>query len=362
MRTVSFQTVMNSVAYRAGLDPTNASVWTAAVQAQVAEFIESWVRKGWEYDFWPEWTNLEQRQYRDPWSSTTAYAASVLNAPVEVWYAPAEAYAQALQANTNTPPFVNIGGTWFPNWPYWEASTSAYSGNVWLPSTVYTQGSAGVQGTIVTNPEDNNFYECIVTHTSGANFDPTKFTILTPFISYVSLDQEGMTPIGEVQQVTRSNPTANPRFPGPLTFQIRQIPPNNDEAGVFPAPNAGAQVWIQFRQRPSQFTSIDWVSNEVYEDGDVALDSSAGNCYICIAASSSNQRPSTSPSEWTIQPLPYVIAESVKLGALSDLFRMQAQEEKADTMEQKADAKLYEAVDVTFGSQAQYDRASAQVY
>jgi hypothetical protein len=357
MRTVTFASIMNAVAYRAGLDPTDNTAWTPAIQAEVAEFILTRTKKCWEFDFWPEWTVLEARAYRNAYDPSVNYLASTDTTPTEVWFPAAMMYAQCLQPNgpgtAVQAPFVQVAGVWVANSPFWELSLTSYNGAPWAPDTAYTGGAPGAIGGIVLSPLDDNFYECIVTHVSGANFDPTKFALLTPFEKYVSLDQVGQTPIGEVQQISRSNPRTNPRFPGPLTFVI-----NNH--GILPAPLAGPRIWVSFRLRPPVFTTTAYAGGTTYGLNAVIFDGT--DCYLSLAGANTGNTPSTSPTWWAIQAIPYVIAEAIKLGAYSDLLRASGQNEKADDEEEKSDAKLGEAVDVVFASEAQYDRAQAQVY
>lgn len=355
MRTVSFLSILNSVGLRSGMDPTDSGTWTAAIQARITEFIQSWTEKCWEHDFWPELTVLEQRAYRNAWLSTQAYVASAAGAPVEVWFAPAQSYAQALQASTNVAPFVQVNGQWVPNQPHWELSSGSYSAVPWASGANYTSGTPGVPGTVVTSPIDDNSYECITTHTSGGAFDPSKFTILTTFERYVSLDQAGQTPIGEVQQVSRSNPRTSPRFPGVLDFRV-----NNH--GILPAPLAGVQVWMLFRLRPPVFSSTPYAGGTSFDAGDVVLDPESGNCFLSLVNANEGNEPATSPAEWQVQNIPFVFAEAIKLGALAEFLRSDGQNEKADDEEERADGKLSEAHDEVFASQGQFERANAQVY
>jgi hypothetical protein len=262
MRTVTFKSVLEFVARRAGLDPTT---WGANTANDVVTFINNWTKTAWEWEFWPELTPCEQRAYRDAYDPTKAYPAPTFTVPQEVWFPAAQRYYQTLQATTNNPPAIQdpTSGLWIANAPFWADSVAGFAygtpfgqmvpsplfGNDWQPNTVYVAGPNEVHR----NPGDNRFYQCIVSHTSGSSFNPADWGLLTVFERYISLDQTGQTPIGEVHQVTRNNPRTSPRYPGPLTFLV-----NN--RGILPAPVAGAQVWVEFRLRPNEFT---W---EEYDD------------------------------------------------------------------------------------------------
>src|SRR4051812_9589338 len=113
MRTVTFKSVLEAVGRRAGLDITDATnSWTAVIQGNIAEFITAWTRKGWEWEFWPELTPIEQRQSRAAYSSATAYGAPTSSAAVEVWSPAAQKYYQSLQAGTNHDPATLVSGVW----------------------------------------------------------------------------------------------------------------------------------------------------------------------------------------------------------------------------------------------------------
>jgi hypothetical protein len=58
--------------------------------------INTWVETGWKYDFWPEWTPVERRAYRDAWNETDTYAAGT-----EVFFEDDETYYEANSAPNN---------------------------------------------------------------------------------------------------------------------------------------------------------------------------------------------------------------------------------------------------------------------
>lgn len=353
IRTVSFQSVLYGAIRRTGADPAELDDNSTA---NACEFLQSWTKKAWEWEFWPELTPLEFRAYRDAWAIGTAYVASIVGAPTEIWYPPAQSYAQCLTANTGHAPFVQLNGVWVPNTPYWELSTENYSAVPWVTGANYVAGVPGTPASIVVSPIDNNNYECIVPHTSGANFDPTKFTILTTFEKYVALDQNGMTPIGEVSQISRCNPRTNPRFPGVITFVI-------DNRGILPAPASGVQVWVLFRMRPPKFTTEAYAGGDTYGAGDVVYQpSTTGECYVSLINANTGNTPEANPAKWELQPMPEILAEAVKLGTYSELLRSDGQNDKADDEEEKAGEKLTLASDTTLLQQGQVERAGAQVY
>lgn len=353
IRTVSFQSVLYGGIRRTGADPTALD---SVSLANACEFLQSWTKKAWLWEFWPELCPIELRAYRDAWDAEEAYAAGVVGAPIEVWYPPAQLYAQCLTANTNNTPFVQLNGIWVPNTPFWELSTENYSAVPWATGADYVAGVPGTPASIVTSPIDNNKYECVVTHVAGANFDPTKFAILTTFEKYVALDQNGKTPIGEVAQISRSNPRTNPRFPGIIDFLL-------DNRGILPAPLSGVQVWVLFRMRPPQFTTEAYDNEATYDAGDVVYQpETTGECYMSLVDDNTGNTPEDSPTDWERQPMPEIFEEAVKFGVFAELLRSDGQNDKADDNEESAKAKLSEASDIALPQQAQFERAGARVY
>jgi len=141
-----------------GVDPTTGD-FTDAHAAAIAAFATSRIREGWEWDYWPEWTLCERRQYRPSYDAGEPYGLAA-----EVLYD--DNYYYSLQAaNTGNTP--DTADTW------WK-----------LVSDV----AADVD-------ED---YE---------------------FDRYVDTDQTGETAIGEVRSVSSRNPRVS-NFPGNVAFSI----------------------------------------------------------------------------------------------------------------------------------------------
>lgn len=362
MRTVTFQSVIEGAARRAGL---SFSLLSSANQQNLLGFVNDWTKKGWEWEFWPEWTPIEQRAYRDAYDAAKAYPAPTATTPQEVWDPASQRYYQALQATTGHAPAVVSNGVWVANAPYWADSVMGYRygvpyglavpapfyGSDWAPNTDYTAGPQQ----IVRNPSDDRYYQCIVTHTSGSTFDATKWGLLTVFERYVALDQTGQTPIGEVRGVYRNNPRTSPRFPGPLTFLI------NDK-GILPAPMAGVMVWVEFRRRPPVFTLDAYVGATAYAKDALVYRSTTGECYQSLQAANSGHTPESSPTWWQKVDFPDRLAEFVKWAAYGDYLRSSGKTREAAAAEATAYELLSQASDVALASQAQYDRAQVQTY
>lgn len=73
MRTVTVRSVLNGVAARMGID-ISQTIPSHTVTAYL-EYINSRLAEVWERYPWPEWTLIEQREYRATYAAGTAYVA-----------------------------------------------------------------------------------------------------------------------------------------------------------------------------------------------------------------------------------------------------------------------------------------------
>lgn len=114
MRTVTFQSVLNGVAVRCGLDVTQTIPGNIA--AAYTEYINRRLRQAQEAVVWPELTRCEQRQYRADWNSGTTYAVGA-----EVFNTADQTYYRAVLQNSNVQP---------PNVTYWQATPGDFLTNI----------------------------------------------------------------------------------------------------------------------------------------------------------------------------------------------------------------------------------------
>jgi len=95
-RTVKAGKLLEAVLRGRGFD-TTAYTMTVKEKAQYEDLLNTFVRTGWEAEFWPQLLLTERRQYRPDWVSTTAYTVGQ-----EVLHE--DAYWRALDTNINTEP------------------------------------------------------------------------------------------------------------------------------------------------------------------------------------------------------------------------------------------------------------------
>jgi hypothetical protein len=73
MRWCAIKEVFHAIERMKGLDPLTVTI-SATERARVCELVNERMIEGWENAFWPELMKVEQRWYREVWSSTEAYA------------------------------------------------------------------------------------------------------------------------------------------------------------------------------------------------------------------------------------------------------------------------------------------------
>lgn len=162
---------------------------------------------------------------------------------------------------------------------------------------------------------------------------------ITDSILYVDLEQYLATPIGDVFEVY----SAEPRKTGTcrtIPFRIASGRIEFDTAAIssagVSATDTGGGVWIEFRIRPSEFNSTVWSAATAYALGEVAYVAATGLCYRAILAGT-NHAPASSPTYWTAEPMPYVLAPSILQAAYSDALKEDGQHDKARS--ERADAE-----------------------
>jgi len=73
MRTITTKQMYEAIVRAGGLDPSTAGI-TASQKAEIAELLNDRVKEGWEFAFWPDTLQVEQRRYRETWDATLNYA------------------------------------------------------------------------------------------------------------------------------------------------------------------------------------------------------------------------------------------------------------------------------------------------
>jgi len=280
MRLTKFETILHQCAAQNSVDPQSGSFNHAYVRNLVA-FINQRLVEGWEWDFWPEWTLIEQRAYRDAHDSTASYLTDA-----EVYSADEDAYYVAAQ---DVP-----GGTAITDTAYW--------------------------------------------------------TVLTDYKRYIAYEQTGKTKLGEVKAIWNKDPEQSS-----TAFEIAFVP---SKLGFVVANDAPTQVFVQFRERPPQFSSTYWDATTQWAVDRLVYSQAAGECYKALAVNT-NRPPETEPTFWQLVEFPYVLQTWVQWAAGQvDMLREDGQHSKSWVFDERAEEKLDDAWRIAFPQQQQYRRAA----
>lgn len=349
MRTETFQSVLNGAAAKLGMDPLRDL--NPARAASLTEYINLRVKEAWKFEFWPEWTPTEQRWYRDVYDGSKNVAAGD-----ERLFMSDSNYYQALQAQAPAvqPPALPSGATYVENSAYWARCAASYAAADWFTGTVFVIGQQ------TRNPANGRFYQCTVAHVAGANFDATKFGVLTPFDKYVAYEQTGQTKLGEIKMVSRRDPRVFPGRAWPIAFGKTSLGVQMLDRT---APNL---VWVTFRLRPPQFTTTLYSAG-----GNVALNETrywptgsggTGECYQALQAQTPAVQPPSTAAFWVKIDFPEILTNFVKRAVFADSLSDQKQQDRKAVELAEALDELEEASDRELAGQGQYERAAVQTY
>lgn len=333
MRRVSYKSVLDKVTQRATAE-ASANVDLAT---SMNVFINARAAQFWTPVFWPEWSPVERRQFRDNWATATSYGAGSTTAAIEVYHPASDRYYQSLHAaNLGNAPATLSGGSYIENSAHWAESKASYTTADWAASTPYSVGNK------VRNPGDGYSYQCITVHTSTGTFDATKFGILTPFLRNVSLTQTGKTEIAEVEGVYESDPRVN--------IDATRIRFRLETDGVI-VRGDNTRPWLRFRKACPSWSGTVYAATTTYVVGDQVYYSTTGDWYVSILGGAGNAP--TNATYWTRIDFPYVLRDCVPQGAYSDWLKGDGQNQKADAEETVAIRSLNLELDLFERQQGQ---------
>jgi hypothetical protein len=250
-RTSTYESVLRGIANLGGVKRQQL---LSDVASLLFEYVNQRLRQGWEFSFWPEWTIVEQRYFREGlWSAGTYNFGDI------VYYSTDEVYYEMTTAGTTTE----------------------------TPSSTATDW------------------------TEAGSFD-----------RYVSYAQTGgsnttdSTEIDLVKEIYDQDPRTN-QLVGPIHKKFT----NN---GVGPVSDTPDTIFIEFRERISDMSGMtEWDATETYAVGEwVYYQGSttplAGEAYKILVATAAGEDPQDTPASFAKFNFPYILADFVKRGALSD--------------------------------------------
>jgi hypothetical protein len=186
MRTVTFQSVLNGVAIRMGLDP-RVNLNSNVAQA-ICEYVNSRVRAGWEKADWPELVIIEPRTPSSRLIAWNQSMQTVISDVFKVYRAdpsqnppPLDVYFYTDQAGIHIGVTEQIGSQ---VWVKYRGVPPLFTSNLWLSSSA---GGTNAVGKLVYSALDGNVYagKTSTNTTTDPSADSTNWT-LVPFPYVIS--------------------------------------------------------------------------------------------------------------------------------------------------------------------------------
>lgn len=230
------------------------------------------------------------------------------------------------------------------------------SNGFWVCSIFFTSNAAagtGTYGPAISTDGSTTSYAGDATkgiYTWGNTLSQTTYAAPTALL--IPNDQLGEDFIDAVFQVWQQNPVGA-GYPTPIAYEM--LPDGVQVIGAnswvwngwlysFPTwYTAGYPVFLYYRKGMPNFTGLDYSGASTYAVNDqILFTDSTGvmNFWKCIVATSAGQSPDTTPASWSILQLPQFLFQYVVFASLADYLRMDAQFEKADTAQAKAEEYL----------------------
>lgn len=354
MRTVTFQSVLHGTARLLGMNPTRDLTTDRA--ATLTEYINRAITPCWQFDWFPEWMTCEQRFFRQTYT-----AGEFIQAGMERYHAGSDAYYQALQeqAAATQPPATYTGGQWVENSAYWAVCKVTYE------APYQEAGETLAVGDQRTDRNTGKIYQIFTAHTTVSDsVDATKAGELHQFRRTLDFELEGATPIGTVKQVCQRDPYAYPRRPGRFNHRLTgtgllvlpgQYTPYQQSQSI------PTTIWVEYRQRPPQFTSTPWAqpaSGQGYDLNDLVY--YQGDVYR--SAIGNNEQTVDGVTNWILVAFPQILKDAVQLLAAADCINDQKQAARANDFRTQAQTELERVREQEITSQQETETAEVVTY
>lgn len=322
MRTVNYSDVLRGSAALCGLGKDDIGL---AEFALLRGFHDRRLQEAWEIHEWPDLCRVEQRLFRPKWRAGIAYGAGD-----ERYDVAAGNYYQSLHG-TNTDNAPTIDGA--ENSAHWAQCNTSYGAVEWSSGAVYAVGDK------VKDPADQQYYQCITGHTSGATraADSDKWGGLTAFDRYVAFDQQEddgqtvYTSIGDFLGATDVNPY--------LTTKQVDYPFIVSEKGAqfYNLKHAISFAWIWLRMQRPVLSGEPYDATATYGPGDqvyfVHPVKDIGNFYTAQILADPGESPYQAPDKWAVVAIPYIFRGWLIQAGYADWLTSDGQGDKATAAE-----------------------------
>ena len=324
MRSIKYSDLLKSACERAQRSYDQISTDDAAF---LENFIDSRMKRIWEYCDWPDLVRLEKRTYRQQYSST-AFPSGVA-AGTEVYDGNAKRYVVALKATTNEP----SDSAEVIHADYAELNTS-YAFDDYSSPTTYAIGSQ------VYYYVTDKYYQSHTAISTGVAPTNTSFWREVPqFDAYVAYEQSWETnKIGNVIGVYNRNPYIHGTSDN-INFTL-----SNNGIQVLNGPD---RVFVQYRQQVPdlKYDAHDSTKSD-YAVGEVVKHPASGaafQLYECATASTGNTPGAH--ADWSLIEIPYIFKDYIASGAAADMLQLDEKVNLALIEENRADRALEHELD-----------------
>jgi len=294
--------------------------------AFLENFIDSRLKRIWEYTDWPDLVLTEKRTYRQEYS-TTAFPSG-LTAGDEVYDGNSKKYVVAIKDTTNAP--SDSAETIHDD--YAELRTS-YSYSDYSPTTTYAVASEAYY------PINDKYYKSHTATSTGTLPTPTTWTEVPLFDAYVAYEQSWETnKIGNVLGVYNANPYTAAASDN-VNFSL-----SGNGIQVLNGPD---RIWVQHRKRvpDATYTAHDAAKSD-YAVGDVVKYPASGadyELYECATASTTNTPGAH--ADWSLVEIPYIFKDYISTGAAADMLQLDEKVDLALIEGNRADLALEHELD-----------------
>lgn len=380
MTKESFNDVLNDALVQAGRSGRGVQL-TDDNLATV--FINEWLKRCWEFAWWPGITRIEPRHFAPVYDPGALYESGDT-----VYHPASKAHYECLGTITATAP---TDADNVVNAQYWAVVAASFTAADYDSTKTYAQGD------LVTFRDDGRVYQSRIAGNTTSPDDATNGTarwgLRTPFTWKIANEQS------EPARALRSSPTSvgwsadvafaygndvlaaepgmeflissvanevyNGRWSllrasrsdiyfwalgvnpggtstgGTVTTYRRPIghvrniwaadPRVTDYAESYPAQRVvdgvistlqQGTVWLEYRDRCPRMTTTDYSATATYAAGD-RMRYTDGYCYTAVLATTAGQTPATHPGKWEQLFIPGYLREAVALGAAGDLKQHQ---------------------------------------
>lgn len=222
---------------------------------------------------------------------------------------------------------LNVVWNAFPWWPWVNIEARKYRDD-YDAATNYQEGAQVFY--------EEAYYEALGSTTNNLPTDETYWKKLSAVVPYIALEQKGKNVIGDVIGIWTAHPYENDQAHD-VDYAL-----NGDR--VYLLGCAPKTAYVEWCDKPSEFTTTQWDNATAYVAGDLVLYMPNGECYEALQ-DGTGKNPSTETSYWKKQIFPKILASYVKHAASSDALREDEQYDKADRMEAAADGYLEAEID-----------------